>query len=57
MIATDAQRFVLHFSEELPTEREFHNLIDRYAAAVRKDSSGYVPQDLKTRSEVIMLAS
>ena len=49
--------FVLHFGKELPTERDFGNFIDRYAVAVKKDFSGYFPQDLKTRSEVIMLAS
>ena len=57
VVATDAYMFVLHFGEELPTERDFGNFIDRYAVAVKKDFSGYFPQDLKTRSEVIMLAS
>ena len=33
----------MHFGEELPTEREFGNFIDRYAVAMKKDSSGYVP--------------
>ena len=33
----------MHFGEELLTEREFGNFIDRYAIAVKKDSSGYVP--------------
>ena len=35
--------FVLHFGEELPTEREFGKFVDHYAVAVKKDSSGYVP--------------
>ena len=43
VVSTDAQRFVLHFGKELPTEKEFGNFIDRYAVAVKKDSSGYVP--------------
>ena len=43
VVAADAQRYVLHFGKELPTEREFGNFIDRYAVAVRKDSSSYVP--------------
>ena len=43
VVATDAQRFVLHFGEELPTEREFSNFVDRYAVAMKIDSSGYVP--------------
>ena len=33
----------MHFGEELLTGREFGNFIDRYAIAVKKDSSGYVP--------------
>ena len=43
VVATYAQRFVLHFGEELPTEREFGNFVNRYAVAMKKDSSGYVP--------------
>ena len=43
VVATDAQRFVLHFGKELHTEREFGNFVDRYAVAVKKDSNGYVP--------------
>ena len=41
MVATDAQRFVLHFGEELPTEREFGNFIDSFAVAMKKDCSVY----------------
>ena len=33
----------MHFGKELLAEREFGNFIDRYAIAVKKDSSGYVP--------------
>ena len=31
------------FWEKLPTKREFGNFVDRYAVAMKKDSSGYVP--------------
>ena len=41
------QWFVLHFSKELPTEREFGDFVDHYAIAVKKDSSGYVPSGLE----------
>ena len=47
VVATDAQRDVLHFGEELPTEREFSNFVDRYAVAMKTDSSGYVPSGFK----------
>ena len=30
VVATDAKRFAVHFGEELLTEREFGNFIDRY---------------------------
>ena len=43
VIATNVQRFVLHFGKELPTEREFGNFVNHYAVAMKKDSSGYVP--------------
>ena len=43
VVATDALKFVLHFDEELLTEREFGNFIDLYAVAVKKDSSDCVP--------------
>ena len=44
VVATYAWRFVLHFGEELPIEREFSNFVDRYTVAVKKDSRDYVPQ-------------
>ena len=47
VVATDAQRFVLHFGEQLPTEREFSNFVDRYAIAVKEDSSDDVPSGFK----------
>ena len=47
----------MHFGKELLAEREFGNSIDRYAIAVKKDSSGHVPSGFETRSEVIILAS
>ena len=39
------------------TEKEFGNFIDCYAVAVKKIPVVMLPQDLKTHSEVIMLAS
>ena len=43
VVAMYVYRFVLHFGKELPTEREFGNFVDRYAVAMKKDSSDYVP--------------
>ena len=43
VVATYAQRFVLHFGKELPIEREFSNFVDCYTVAVKKDFSNYVP--------------
>ena len=37
VVATDAQRFVLHFGKELPTESEFSNFVDRYTVAMKKE--------------------
>ena len=47
VVTTDAQRFILHFGEELPAEREFGNFIERYAVAVKKYFSGYFPSGFK----------
>ena len=43
VVATYAKKLGLHFGEELPTEREFGNLVYRYNLSVKKDSSNYVP--------------
>ena len=52
VVATDAQRFVLHFGKELLTEREFGNFIDHYTVAMKKDSSGYVPSGFENSFRV-----
>ena len=56
VVATYAKKLGLHFGEELPTEREFSNFVDRYAIAVKKIPVIMFSLDLKTHSEVIMLA-
>ena len=45
LVHSYAKKLGLHFGEELPTEREFGNFVDRYAVAVKKDSSDYVPEN------------
>ena len=55
VVATYA--YVLHFGKELATEREFSNFIDRHTVVARKIPVVMFPQDLKTCSEVIILAS
>ena len=37
------KKFGLHFGKELPTEREFGNVVDHYTVAMKKDSSANVP--------------
>ena len=55
MVATYAKKLGLHFGEELPTERKLGNFVNHYAVSVKKDSSDF-PQDfLKTCLEVILL--
>ena len=43
VIATYEKKPGLHFGKELPIEREFGNVVDHYAVAVKKDSSDDVP--------------
>ena len=45
------------FWQKLPTEREFGNFVDHYAVAVKKIPVLMLPQDLKTCSEMILLAT
>ena len=33
------------FDEELPTERQTSNIVDRYVAAMEKDSSANIPSE------------
>ena len=42
--------FGLHFGKELSTEREFGNLADHYAVAVKEDSSDYASSRFKNSS-------
>ena len=37
----------MHCGKELPTERAFGSFVDRYAVAMKKDSSDYVPSSFE----------
>ena len=50
------KKFGQHRCEILPTEREYDNLVDCYAVAMKKDSSDYDPSGVKAHLEVILLS-
>ena len=47
VIATCSKKLGLNFGKKLPTEREFGNFVDRYAVAVMKGPSDYVPSEFE----------
>ena len=47
MVTTYTKKNGLHFGKELPTEREFGNVVDHYTVAMKKVPVVMFPQDLK----------
>ena len=55
-VATCKRSLDYIFGEELPTEREIDNFIDRYAVAMKNDSSDDVPSRFENlfRSDILL---